>query len=118
MLRVNSEVLRNNHHSLNKKFSPFSLQNSKADSVSKNRKMSMTSLKENIPDLEKLIMDIKISPMSHGVSNSDQDHVRTIMKSLRALERNANIKEDVATVTLLMETIERRLKTNIPCKKL
>ena len=62
MHRINSEVLRNNHHSLGKKSVPFSLQGSKAEPLLKNRKMSTASLKENIPDLEKLIKDIKISP--------------------------------------------------------
>lgn len=62
MLRVNSEVFRQNNHSLNKKHSPYSLQNSKAEMGSRARKMSTASIKDTLPDLDKLIMDIKITP--------------------------------------------------------
>ena len=82
MLRANSVVFTNNTHSLNRKSSPFSLQNSKAESVSKNRKMSMASIKDNIPDLEKLIMDIKISPDS---SNGDIENIKKIQLCLSQL---------------------------------
>ena len=82
MLRAKSEVLTNNTHSLNRKSSPFSLQNSKADSVSKNRKMSMASIKDSIPDLEKLIMDIKISP---GNGNGDMENIKKIQLCLSQL---------------------------------
>lgn len=64
MRRTESDMMRNNHHSLNRKESPLSLHSSKNDSMARPRKMSTASLKENIPDLEKLIMDIKISPIS------------------------------------------------------
>ena len=90
MMRANSEVFTSNSHSLHRKSSPFSLQNSKAESVSKNRKISMASIKDNIPDLEKLILDIKISPNS---GNADLENIKKIQLCLSQLEKNENLQK-------------------------
>ena len=63
MIRVQSGNLRNNHHSLVHKASPFSRPSSRNNSSARSKKTSATSIKENIPDLDKLINDIKISPL-------------------------------------------------------
>lgn len=49
--------------------------------MQKPRKMSTASMKENMPDLEKLIMDIKISPLP----DSNQENIKQIFNLLKQL---------------------------------
>lgn len=73
----------------------------------KPRKMSTASLKENIPDLEKLIMDIKISP----VPDSNLQSIKDIFQALKQLESIPGVEDEVHAVTMLMQSIENKLNT-------
>ena len=84
MIRIQSGNLRNNHHSLLQKTSPFSRHSSRNNSSARSKKTSTTSIKENIPDLDKLINDIKISP----ISDSSNKPISDIFCALKQLEKN------------------------------
>lgn len=74
----------------------------------KPRKMSTASLKENIPDLEKLIMDIKISP----VPDSNLQSIKDIFQALKQLESIPAVEDEVHAVNMLMQSIENKLNSS------
>ena len=84
------------------------MHNSRADSVSKMKKASTASLKENIPDLEKLISDIKISPHSESYTKP----ISEIFTALKKLKTNSNVEDEVKAVSMLMQTIEKKINNN------
>ena len=96
MIRSGSANLRNNHHSLHKKCAPFCFQ---TGTTQRSRKAS-ASFKENIPDLDKLIHDIKITPSSTYSSS-----IASIFDGLKNLEANTQIEDEVRAVNMLMQTI-------------
>ena len=51
-------------------------------------------------------MDIKISP---NPQNSDLDCIKKIKACLIQLRKNPNISQEVNTVAMMMETVERKL---------
>jgi hypothetical protein len=80
MLRVNSLIPFNSHNSANLKPTLHEPYSTKNPPIEKQRKTSLSSLKENMPDLEKLIMEIKISPLS-----ANSDNIKQIYSLLKKL---------------------------------
>lgn len=70
--------------------------------------MSTASMKENMPDLEKLIMDIKISPLP----DSNQENIKQIFNLLKQLQSNNLVSDEVRAVYLLMQSIENKINNS------
>ena len=115
MHRVKSEDLGNYENPT--AFHPpiYSLANSRKDCLSKKKILtdSSASMKENIPNLEKLINDIKISP----TNTSDNKAVQQIYQSLHQLRDNPQIEDELIAVTHLMKSIEKKILKRTDMKK-
>jgi hypothetical protein len=59
-----------------------------------------------MPDLEKLIMEIKISPLS-----ANSDNIKQIYTLLEKLEVNTMVSDEVHAVYLLMQSIENKISS-------
>lgn len=83
---------------------PISTHNSSGISHELPRRMSAASLSEYV-DIDKLIGDIKISPMQNNLL----PHIVTIKKELNNLKHYKPIADEVATIELLLQSINNKL---------